>query len=401
MAHYIRYGIYFLVLATLGYVGWWVYTYTFDTEAPVISLVGIDEGSSQKGDVQATLCGHDMYRVRAVSVYVDGEPIVDNKIINRSSFQIPVALATTTLAQGKHLLKAEAVDSSYNQNKSSFERTFYVDNLPLRFSLMRPTGDVRLYQGKTIHVQFQLNKSEVHANAKLFGQTYPCFPVTKASLVWECFVPISCEQDPGEYVLELLVEDGVGGSHKEEIPLHVVAFPFKQSTLTVNAEKMEKELEMSRSQQELDDRFAALTKESPQEKLWHGAFYPPIEIKRKTTDFGTIRTTQLRGRYMHKAVDVINLPKSVVWAPQDGIIVMKDRFAFSGNTVIIDHGFGLFTLLYHLETFANINVGDKVKRGSPVGTLGMTGYASGYHLHWEMRIMNVPVDPEQWIDPAF
>ncbi|MGE0009569.1 MAG: M23 family metallopeptidase [Candidatus Babeliales bacterium] len=397
----IKAAIYFLLFATIAYSGWWIYTYTFDTEAPVITLEGLDEGSTHKDMLKATLNGSDRYRIRAITVTVDDEPIVDNKIINRSSVRLPLTFDTHAMAQGKHTLKVEAQDGSYAQNKMAFTRTFFVDNLPLHFSLMRPTGDVRIFQGKTIHVQFQLNKSEVKAHATLFGQTYPCFPVTKSSLVWECFVPVPCEQDPGEYVLELVVEDGVGGSHKEEIPLQIVAFPFKTSSLTVSQEKMDKELEMSRSQQELDDRFAALFKESPQEKLWHGVFYAPIEIKRKTTDYGTIRTTQLRGRYMHKAVDVINLPKSVVWAPQDGIIVMKDRFAYSGNTIIIDHGFGIFTLLYHLDNFANVNVGDKVKRGSPVGTLGMTGYASGYHLHWEMRINNVHVDPEQWIDSAF
>lgn len=397
----IKAAIYFLVFTTIAYTGWWGYTYVFDTEAPVITLCGLDEGNSYKGDLEATLVGRDLYRIRSISVTVDEEPIIDNKIINRNSVQLPLNIKTDLLAQGKHTIKVDAADSSYSQNKTSFERTFYVDNLPLHFSLMRPTGDVRIFQGKTIHLQFQLNKSEVKANAKLFGQTYPCFPVTKASLVWECFIPVPCEQDPGEYVLEVSVEDGVGGLHKEEIPLQIVAFPFKTSTLVVSAEKMEKELEMSRSQQELDDRFAALVNDSPKEKLWHGTFYAPIEIKRKTTDYGTVRTTQMRGRYMHKAVDVINLPRSVVWAPQDGIIVMKDRFGYSGNTVIIDHGYGLFTLLYHLENFANINVGDKVKRGAPVGTLGMTGYASGYHLHWEMRIGNVHVDPEQWIDPAF
>ena len=58
---------------------------------------------------------------------------------------------------------------------------------------------------------------------------------------------------------------------------------------------------------------------------------------------------------------------------------------------------GILTLLFHLENYSNINVGDAVKRGNPVGTMGKTGYATGYHLHWEMRINNTPVDPLQWI----
>ena len=70
----------------------------------------------------------------------------------------------------------------------------------------------------------------------------------------------------------------------------------------------------------------------------------------------------------------------------------------SGNTIAIDHGHGIVSLYYHLNDFSDIEVGDSVKKGNPVGTLGMTGYASGYHLHWELRVNGVPVDPLQWTD---
>jgi murein DD-endopeptidase MepM/ murein hydrolase activator NlpD len=68
----------------------------------------------------------------------------------------------------------------------------------------------------------------------------------------------------------------------------------------------------------------------------------------------------------------------------------------TGNTVVLDHGLGVFTLYCHLEDFTDIEVGDSVKKGNPIGRLGMTGYASGYHLHWELRINNISVDPFEW-----
>ena len=93
--------------------------------------------------------------------------------------------------------------------------------------------------------------------------------------------------------------------------------------------------------------------------------------------------------------------KSVIWASQDGIVVLKNLFAHSGNTVVIDHGWGVLTLLFHLDTFAPLEVGDMIKKGKPVGTLGKTGYATGYHVHWEMRVGNVAVDPLEWTKPNF
>jgi len=90
-----------------------------------------------------------------------------------------------------------------------------------------------------------------------------------------------------------------------------------------------------------------------------------------------------------------------VWATQSGKVIIKDRYLMSGNTVAIDHGCGIVSLYYHLEDFADIEVGDMLKKGNPVGTLGMTGYASGYHLHWELRVNGTPVDPLQWTQQNF
>ena len=104
---------------------------------------------------------------------------------------------------------------------------------------------------------------------------------------------------------------------------------------------------------------------------------------------------------MHKGLDLANAPKSVVWAPHDGVVVHKERYAFTGNTVMIDHGWGIFSFFFHLDNFADIKVGQKIAKGNPIGTLGKTGYATGYHLHWEMRVNNVQVDPMQWTKTNF
>lgn len=61
----------------------------------------------------------------------------------------------------------------------------------------------------------------------------------------------------------------------------------------------------------------------------------------------------------------------------------------------------VFSLFYHLEDFSKVEVGQKVAKGNPIGTIGKTGYATGYHLHWEMRINNIAVDPMQWTKQIF
>jgi len=120
-----------------------------------------------------------------------------------------------------------------------------------------------------------------------------------------------------------------------------------------------------------------------------------------TCEFGTIRTTREKGRYMHKAVDLGAKKKSVIWAAQDGIVVVKDRYSSSGNTVVVDHGHGIFTMYCHLDSFADVAIGDHIEKGNPLGIMGKTGFATGDHLHWEMLIKNVQVDPMQWTKQNF
>jgi murein DD-endopeptidase MepM/ murein hydrolase activator NlpD len=98
---------------------------------------------------------------------------------------------------------------------------------------------------------------------------------------------------------------------------------------------------------------------------------------------------------------VLSAPKSVIWSTQDGVVVLKERFEDAGNTIIVDHGHGLLSLFYHLDDFANIEVGQKIAQGNPIGFLGKTGYATGYHLHWEMRMNNTAIDPMQWTKSNF
>lgn len=140
---------------------------------------------------------------------------------------------------------------------------------------------------------------------------------------------------------------------------------------------------------------------SPNKKLWTGSFEVPTVIRKITTPFGEIRITPEMGRYYHRAVDIANTPRSVVWASQKGKVIIKDRYVMSGNTIVLDHGLGVFTKYFHLDDFADIEVGDTLNKGEPVGKVGMTGYANGYHLHWELSVNGVSVDPLEWTKSVY
>jgi len=395
----VRNVIALLLCVFFSWISWASYWYFFDTQAPKLCLTGFSNGQCCAGDVQCRLSSS---KKGEVSLLLDGNPLVTKfKMINKQedyAFVIP----TRAVGNGMHELVIECVDSAYHKNKTCLKYGLIVDNLPLQATLVRSDVMQKVLQGRTLHIQFQVNKEIERAFVSVLSQRYECFPESKGSFVYECYVPIACEEQPNEYLASIEIVDKVGNALCLDNRFQVIVYPFKKEFLHVSAEKVKEEESLGVDSARFEEEIKKLSDMSPHEKLWRGSFCSPIDIVRVTCDFGTVRTTQHRGRYAHKAVDIINVPKSVVWAPQDGVVVMKERFALSGNTIVVDHGWGILSLFFHLDDFApSVRLGEKVVKGKPLGYLGKTGYASGYHLHWEMRVNNIQVDPIQWTKMTF
>lgn len=390
--------IFGLITLVAAWTGYRVYAYFFDTSVPVITMTGIENEEVYAGDISCKVASN---KKGDLSVWLDGQPLISNYRLSMREHEHPFIIPSKTINNGKHALKIELVGSSYAKHKATIERAFFVDNVPLQAAFVKSDVDYKVFQGRTLHLQFQANKELKEAKVRALSSIFECFPESKGSSIYECFIPISCEEAPNEYVLGVDLIDKVGNAMNLESKFQVVLFPFKKQTLQVDAEKVTQEKALGLDSEKLEAIVADLMSQSPHEKLWRGPFCTPIDVARISCDFGTIRTTQEKGRYMHKGLDLVNAPKSVVWAPHDGLVVHKERYAFTGNTVVIDHGWGIFSLFFHLDSIADIKVGQKIAKGNPIGTLGKTGYATGYHLHWEMRVNNVQVDPMQWTKTNF
>ena len=395
---YIRYTLLALLMLLVGYFSYRTYLYFFNEVAPEINCISIAEGQCCAGDVDLTLRGSSPYKVAHMSVWLDGQLLNKDIKLQKKSFDYPITLRAQELDNGSHILNVEVIDGSRNKNKTLFQRKFSSDNLGLQATLTSTSLDHKALQGRCIHVQFQVNKPMIKATAKALSGQYPCFPKNKNALVYETFIPLECDQVAGEYPFTIDIKDGVGNKILLEDKFQVMPATFQRKILHVPGNKLKTELEFTSLQEhDLEQAIEKITKNSVQEKLWSGAFDVPILTTGTVTEFGVIRTSQDRGRTVHKALDLVAVPKSVIWAAANGIVVLKDRFTHSGNTVIIDHGYGLISMYFHLHDFAdNLTVGQKVKRGNPLGRMGMTGFANGQHLHWEIRVNNVAVDPMQF-----
>jgi len=388
-------------LGLLLWMAWILYGYFFDHTLPQINILGIENAACYCRDIHCTLSGSDSYKVSNISVWLDDKPLVKNFKINQQKFEYDLPIDTTLIGDGKHILRAEVEDATFNHNTSVLLRDFYIDNTPLQAVFIKPTSEHKILQGRTLHLQFQVNKEIRSARVNIASQSFDCFAESPGSNIFESYIPIKYEEKPNEYPMNVEIFDRPGNRLVLEGKFQVISGAFKKQSLHVDPKKVRTEKEQGRRQSELERELEELAARSPKNKLWYGTFYAPMEYTSVATDFGVQRVTPEKGCYAHNAVDLLAMPLSVVWAPQDGVVIIKDRYEESGNTIVIDHGLGVFTLLFHLEDFADINVGDRLKRGNPVGRMGKTGYASGYHLHWEMRVNGVKVDPQQWTKEGF
>ena len=112
--------------------------------------------------------------------------------------------------------------------------------------------------------------------------------------------------------------------------------------------------------------------------------------------FGIRPDPYTRDAEMHLGLDIIGNYGSAVTAPADGEVVYADRKSDYGNLIILDHGNGLTTRYGHLNRF-NVHVGQVIKKGEVIASVGMTGRATAPHLHYEVRQNDRPVNPQLYL----
>lgn len=116
-----------------------------------------------------------------------------------------------------------------------------------------------------------------------------------------------------------------------------------------------------------------------------------------TSAFGNLRSYNGgQVQRIHAGTDFGGAPGTPIFAPAAGRVVMADTLNVRGVVTVIDHGWGVYTGYWH-KTDRYVQVGDFVQTGQVIGTIGATGRVSGPHLHWEMWVSGVPVDPMQWV----
>jgi murein DD-endopeptidase MepM/ murein hydrolase activator NlpD len=126
-------------------------------------------------------------------------------------------------------------------------------------------------------------------------------------------------------------------------------------------------------------------------KYWSGPFVLPIQSK-ITSPFGTKRVYNGQLKNFHPGLDLKAPMKTPVYSAAAGEVVLAKSLFYSGNTVMVDHGYGIVTLYCHLSKI-KVKPGQTIKSHDLVGLSGMTGRVNGPHLHWQAVVHQIKVNP--------
>ncbi|HSW40028.1 MAG TPA: M23 family metallopeptidase [Acidobacteriota bacterium] len=223
-----------------------------------------------------------------------------------------------------------------------------------------------------------------------FGREFPAF-TEKDGLTWTALLGIDLALKPGTYEMTLKGVDGGGKTIQKNKTIIVSSKEFLTRELSVEPKYVAPPAKVlnriAEERKRVDGIFASITPS----KNWSGPFVYPVESK-VTSPFGSRSVFNGVPRNPHTGIDLRGAIGTPIAAPNAGRIVLVADLYYSGNTVIIDHGFGLYSYLSHLSEFA-VEEGDVVKKGSLVGKVGATGRVTGPHLHWTVRLAGTLVDP--------
>jgi murein DD-endopeptidase MepM/ murein hydrolase activator NlpD len=241
--------------------------------------------------------------------------------------------------------------------------------------------------GDTLSVVIQVNNSSETPSVSLQQKNYQAFPIGNNR--FRALLPTTPLESPGIRQIQV-----TGDARMQKVTVRVRDRDFPTQSIWLPPEK---DSEGTDAEFDRVDAFKALV--TP-EKFWNGKFLRPNsgEI---TTIYGVRRYYNgvFAKDYYHRGVDYAGPYGSAVVAPAAGRVALVGResqgFKIHGNTVGIDHGQGVASILIHLSRI-DVKEGDFVRAGQVIGTVGSTGASTGPHLHWGLYVNGQSVDPVPW-----
>lgn len=259
---------------------------------------------------------------------------------------------------------------------------------PLTLTVSGPAGP--LFPGGVGLVGVTTSRPVAVVEGEAFERAVHFWRVT-GTTEWRGLVGVGLETRTGAHVLRLRAVSADGAVTTAQVALAIEPKTYETRRLRVAADMVDPPQEeadrIARDATAMADAFARVLPE----RLWRGAFAPPVPGA-ATSSFGRLSVMNGQPRGRHQGADLRAPQGTPVVAPNAGRIALAEDLYFAGNTIIVDHGLGVFSLVAHLSRI-DVAVDDAVGKGDRLGLSGATGRVTGPHLHWAVRMGPLSVDP--------
>ena len=320
------------------------------------------------------------------------------------------------LKDGEAQIKISARDHSWIWgNPVSLEKNVIIDTVPPQLSVWGAQHYAN--QGGVGFITYQVSEEVPASGVQVAQLFYPGYAAGKDRYRVYFAVPMDARSDISTSVM---AEDQAGNRAQAGFRVIIKPKAFKKDKIQLSdsflkniipyftakdpnlkGTPLEIFLTLNRKQREADhNEIKKLCQNTATQPLWSGPFLRLPNAK-PMASFAQDRTYYYNGqevdRQVHLGVDLASLDHSPVPAANTGRVVFAGPLGIYGNTVLLDHGCGLFSMYSHLSKIET-EVNRELKKGEPVGLTGATGMAGGDHLHFSMLVHGIFVNPIEWWD---
>ena len=248
--------------------------------------------------------------------------------------------------------------------------------------------------GEAVLVAVTTSEQLVRVEGRIFDRTVRFYQAGGGS--WRGLVGIDLMVESGDHELVLQATFAAGRSLERLYTLSVIDKAYPTRRLTVAPRYVEPPPDVvERITREAQLQTEIFATDTP-ERFWRGAWGRPVPGA-ATSAFGSRSVFNGQPRRPHSGADFRAATGTLVKAPNAGRVVMTGDTYFSGGSVILDHGWGLYSYFAHLSKIL-VQEGERVEASDGLGHAGATGRVTGPHLHWTLRLNGARVDPLSLIE---
>lgn len=284
-----------------------------------------------------------------------------------------------------------SIDVFYdNQKKPLNKQLFVATQRPVEVQINRTSflpGELVV-----LHLEFLDPGQQVAVSGNWFSLEPQWFRSNNEGLI---LYPIPSSTRPGDYHITITPE--------YELPIRLSVSiedrDFVMQPLTIDP-NVNATTRNDQSYEEFHEILVASRNVTESTALFDTVFVLPLE-GRMTTEYGQGRTINgVPSGSRHSGYDLAAPTGTEFGAAQTGKVRFAGELTLTGNTVILEHGLGIFSQYYHMDSLA-VEAGERVQQGQVIGTVGSTGFSTGPHLHYCVYINGAYVDPAVFMDPSF